>query len=241
MGRAKDHVNLGKWGREEFERMLRTASAIGRISERIRFISAAFLGVSYGKSTLIGGNDEAEAFVIDLEAMDCFTFIDYVEAGRLSDSFGDFRLHLRKVRYKHALVSYGTRRHFFTDWRYTGRVRDVTREVGGERVSSAKKTLNRKADGSPILPGIPERERRIAFVPSFRVDTGVMADLRTGDYVGIYTETEGLDVSHVGIIIRDGRRLLFRHASSVKRKVLDQDFLPYISGKPGIVVLRPEG
>jgi hypothetical protein len=120
-------------------------------------------------------------------------------------------------------------------------VRDVTREVGGERVSRAKKTLNRKADGSPILPGIPERERRIAFVPSIRIDTGVMADLRTGDYAGIYTETEGLDVSHVGIIIRDGRRLLFRHASSVKRKVLDQDFLPYISGKPGIVVLRPEG
>ena len=78
-------------------------------------------------------------------------------------------------------------------------------------------------------------------MPSGLVDRGVLGSLRTGDYVGIYTEAEGLDVSHVGIIIRDGRRLLFRHASSVKRKVLDQDFLPYINGKSGIVVLRPEG
>jgi hypothetical protein len=241
MGSVREHVNLGKWSREEIEGILQRASAMGTVSERISFISGAFLGIPYGESTLIGGKDEAEALVIDLEAMDCFTFIDYVEAGRLSGSFGDFRAHVRKVRYRHAMVSYRTRRHFFTDWRYTRRVRDVTREVGGQRASNVVKTLNRKADGSPILPGIPERERRIAFVPSIRIDTGVMADLRTGDYAGIYTETEGLDVSHVGIIIRDGRRLLFRHASSVKRKVLDQDFLPYISGKPGIVVLRPEG
>ncbi len=87
MGRAKDHVNLGRWGREEFGRMIETASAMGPISERIRFISGAFLGVPYGESTLIGGNDEAEAFVIDLKSMDCFTFIDYVEAMRLSELF----------------------------------------------------------------------------------------------------------------------------------------------------------
>ncbi|HUJ68127.1 MAG TPA: N-acetylmuramoyl-L-alanine amidase-like domain-containing protein, partial [Syntrophorhabdales bacterium] len=207
----------------------------------ISFISGVFLGIPYGESTLLGGKDVAEALVIDLESMDCFTFIDYVEAMRLSSSFGDFRGHLRKVRYRGAMVTYGTRRHFFTDWRPTRRVRDVTREVGGKKVGSAVKTLNRKADGSPVLTGIPEKERRIIFVPTSLVDRGVLGSLRTGDYVGIYTEAEGLDVSHVGIIIRDGRRLLFRHASSVKRKVLDQDFLPYINGKPGIVVLRPEG
>ena len=33
--------------------------------------------------------------MIDLEAMDCFAFIDYVRPGRLYDSFGDFRLHSR--------------------------------------------------------------------------------------------------------------------------------------------------
>jgi hypothetical protein len=54
---------------------------------------------------------------------------------------------------------------------------------------------------------------------------------------------EGLDVSHVGIIIRDRDALLLRHASSDRRfrKVVDQDFQTYISGKPGLIVLRPIG
>jgi len=241
VGRVKEWVNLGKWSREEIEGILQEASVIGRIPERISLISSAFLGTPYGESTLIGGSDEAEVLVIDLASMDCFTFIDYVEAMRLSSSFGDFRGHLTKVRYKRAVIAYGTRRHFFTDWRYTDRVKDVTREIGARKAVRVARTLNRKADGSLILPGIPERERRITFVPSTSVDASVMESLRTGDYVGIYTQAEGLDVSHVGIVIRDGGRLLFRHASSIQRKVRDQDFLPYISGKPGIVVLRPKG
>jgi hypothetical protein len=241
MGRVKERVNLGRWSREKIEGILREASAVASIPERISFISSAFLGTPYRESTLIGGKDEAEVLVIDLTSMDCFTFIDYVEAMRLSSSFVDFRGHLRKVRYKRATIAYGMRRHFFTDWRYTNRVKDVTREIGARKAVRVAKTLNRKADGSLILSGIPEKERSITFVPSILVDSRATADLRTGDYAGIYTEAEGLDVSHVGIVIRDGGRLLLRHASSIQRKVLDQDFLPYISEKPGIVVLRPEG
>jgi hypothetical protein len=63
--------------------------------------------------------------------------------------------------------------------------------------------------------------------------------LRTGDYIGIYAPADGLDVSHAGICIRRESRILLRHASSLAREVIDQDFSPYIEGKPGIVVLRP--
>jgi hypothetical protein len=46
----------------------------------------------------------------------------------------------------------------------------------------------------------------------------------------------------VGIIIRDGNKLLFRHASSQsqRRKVADEDFMKYISNKPGVIILRPK-
>ena len=63
--------------------------------------------------------------------------------------------------------------------------------------------------------------------------------LRTGDYIGIYSDLSGLDVSHVGIIVKDSLGIKFRHASSVARKVVDQDFATYISGKPGIIIIRP--
>ena len=51
----------------------------------------------------------------------------------------------------------------------------------------------------------------------------------------------GLDVSHVGIIIRDRDTFLLRHASSDRRsrKVVDQELQEYISGTPGLIILRP--
>ncbi len=238
---VKQLLNLGKWTREELGRMLRTASAMSDVSARIEFISRELLGTPYEGSTLIGSVHESEAFVVNLESMDCFTFIDYIEAMRLSDSFVDFCEHLKKVRYKHGTISFETRMHFFSDWLDTPRVRDVTPEIGGERVKGVTKTLNRKGDGSAFLPGIPEKERKIGYIPFGLVDEGVVGRLRTGDYGGVYTETEGLDVSHVGIIVMNGGRAVFRHASSIERRVLDQDFLTYMSGKPGIILLRPEG
>ena len=225
----------------ELGRMLRAASSIRSIPERIDVLSRAFLGIPYGESTLIGSPCEAETFVVNLESVDCFTFIDYVEAMRLSASFKGFCDNLKKVRYRHGIVSYETRMHFFTDWLDTPRVKDVTFEVGEEKIRGVTKTMNRKSDGSPFVPGIPEKERRFAFIPSSLFDEAAIGRLRTGDYGGIYAEAEGLDVSHVGIIIVKEGRLLFRHASSIERRVLDQDLLVYLTGKPGIVVLRPCG
>ena len=73
------------------------------------------------------------------------------------------------------------------------------------------------------------------------MDDSVCKKLLTGDYVGIYSRMPGLDVSHVGIIIKDRDSTYLRHASSEKeqRKVIDQDFKKYVSATPGILVLRP--
>jgi len=45
----------------------------------------------------------------------------------------------------------------------------------------------------------------------------------------------------VGILIKKKGTPCFRHACSLasQRKVIDQDFRPYIAGEAGIIVLRP--
>ena len=57
----------------------------------------------------------------------------------------------------------------------------------------------------------------------------------------LYSDEEGLDVSHVGIIIRTEDMIYIRHASSRSnaRKVIDEDFMGYIANKPGVIILRP--
>jgi hypothetical protein len=222
-----------------------SASTLSDPGLRIGMISKEFLGVPYEGFTLVGSREVPERLVIGLDGVDCFTFIDYVEAMRLSRSMADFRDALIRVRYREGRVAFEGRKHFFTDWVQPpdGLVRDITREIGGAACVSAVKKLNLKEDGSLFLPGIMVREREVRYIPAESVDSSLEERLKTGDYVGIYTHVPGLDVSHVGIFAREGNAAFLRHASSSEglRRVVDQEFGTYIAAKPGIVVMRPYG
>jgi len=228
-------IDLGKWTLDSLEDMLRKSSSFGSPAERIYHISKSFLGVDYKESTLIGDSQTPETFVINLRAVDCFTFIDYVEAMRLSRSLGEFEENLKLIRYRSGIVGFSSRNHFFTDWGEFNKafIEDITRSLGGQKILVESKRLS--------LPGIELRERKIAYIPSASLDGRVIGKLETGDYIGVYSTVAGLDVSHVGIFIRTGKQEYLRHASSNKaqRKVVDHAFKKYFAAKPGIIVLRP--
>jgi hypothetical protein len=239
---SDEHIELGEWAKEKLDHMLAKATSIAQIGPRIAFISSQFMGTPYKESTLIGDAETPEVFTINLGAVDCFTYLDYVEAMRLSDSFSRFKMNLKSIRYCSGSVAYVHRNHFFTDWRERNpSVTDVTGEIGRGSARVAPKRLNEKTDAAYFMAGIPITERDITYIPAEVIDHAVMDSLQTGDYVGIYAEAEGLDVSHVGIIVKSGDVACLRHASSAPshRKVIDEEFETYMSGKPGIIVLRP--
>jgi len=235
-------IILGKWTEDELDSIIRESSSIKDVSGRIDSLSKQFLSTDYEESTLIGDINTPEVFVVNLEGMDCFTYIDYVEAMRLSDSFAHFKENLKRLRYQSAKVDFLKRNHFFTDWPVFNKdhVRDVTGEVGGTKTKTVERILNKKEDGTYFLPGITVKQRKIKYIPFSAVDDDVIARLETGDYVGIYSNTQGLDVSHTGIIIKKADKTYLRHASSTEanRKVVDDDFKGYIANKPGITVFR---
>ncbi len=237
-------VKLGRWTAKDLEDSLRESRLIQDPGERTVSLSRGLLGISYEASTLIGNENSAEVLVINLEGVDCFTFLDYVETMRRSSSYLEFVDQLKKVRYKEGIVSFSNRNHFFTDWResHSASIEDVTGNVGAEKAVEARKLLNRKKDGSAFVPGVRAFERQITFVPADAIDDAVISRMKTGDYAGVFSAEQGLDVSHVGIIIKEGQTVKFRHASSApeKRKVIDEDFLEYIKDKPGIIILRPK-
>jgi hypothetical protein len=240
---GKQIIRLGKWSEESLDRLIRQTSLIPDPGPRIEMISKEFLGLPYRGFTLEGDSDTPEAFVIDLEGVDCFTFIDYVEAMRISRSYLEFKMNLARVRYRGGVVAYGERNHFFSDWieSMSPLVRDVTSEVGEPASRRAVRMLNAKGDGTFFLPGIRAKEREICYIPASLIDDSMERRLETGDYVGIYSITAGLDVSHVGIFIRKEDGSFLRHASSADetRKVVDQNFRSYVAAKPGIVIFRP--
>lgn len=236
-------MRLGKFSEEELDRLMAAASSLHDPGLRIGMISAEFLGVPYRGFTLVGNRETPERLVIDLKGVDCFTFIDYVEAMRISRSMAGFKDALVRVRYGEGKIAFNCRKHFFTDWLQSpdNPVRDITRELCKTACRSTVKRLNLKDDGSLFLPGIGIMEREVWYIPGELVDDSIEEGIKTGDYVGIYSRTGGLDVSHVGIFVRVGNVACLRHASSSeeRRRVVDQEFRAYVAARPGIIVVRP--
>lgn len=243
---GKYQTNMDSLTAEKINHIIRSVvipSSEVKHGEVISRVSSAFLGTPYQADTLFGGADTTEVLVANFNSVDCFTLADYVEALTRSHDQTSFLHNLAEVRYTQGNVDYLSRRHFFSDWFATQprNARDVTPAISPEYVV-AYKQLNRKPDGGEYIPGLGIRPRKINYIPGTAISQQVLDRLQTGDYVGVYSPLEGLDVSHVGIVIRHEEQVWFRNASSLaaNRGVVDSPFLEYMRQKPGIVVLRGE-
>ncbi|AVJ16750.1 hypothetical protein CLM71_06195 [Serratia sp. MYb239] len=241
---AETQVNIDDITSARLQRLLALRKSMPTLDDGavIERLSRQFLDVPYVADRLIGDAATPERLVIDFRGLDCFTYLDYVEALRHADDQAQFVRQLIATRYRNGEVGFLTRKHFFSDWAYQPAVRadDITTDLSPHAITLSK-VLNRNADGGQYLPGLPNATRRISYIPSEYVDARLLSRLRTGDYIGIYTNLEGLDVTHVGIYIMTPTGPVLRNASSRKenRKVVDSPFIDYISSAPGIVVLRP--
>ncbi|WP_425518554.1 N-acetylmuramoyl-L-alanine amidase-like domain-containing protein [Mycobacterium spongiae] len=210
--------------------------------ERSEMLSRQFVGVPYGAHTLIGSADEAEQLVVQLQKVDCFTYADYVEALKRANDRDEFIARLVDVRYKDGVVEFRSRKHFFTDWSAVAPpvATDITRSLGANSIQVTK-DLNQKDSGGVYLPGIPIVSRTISYIPSQQIDSSVVSELRSGDYIGAFAADGGLDVTHIGIFVDTPDGSFLRNASSlrVNNKVVDSPFFDYLNTVPGIVVLRP--
>ncbi|MBI5196067.1 MAG: DUF1460 domain-containing protein [Nitrospirae bacterium] len=236
------HITLGKWTQNKLDSLLHQSAKIKDTGARIDFLSRHFLNIDYKESTLTGSADIPEVLAVNLSGIDCFTYLDYIESMRLSGSFSEFMENLKNVRYRNGKIAFENRNHFFTDWREFNSefIDDVTAKTGGRKTKIIAKILNKKADGTFFINGIKPVRREIKYIPSGVIDDAVMDKIKTGDYAGIYSDMQGLDVSHVGIIIKNGNAVNLRHASSEKGKVVEQNFREYIRNKPGMIILRPK-
>jgi hypothetical protein len=216
------YVNLGKFD---------TESSIF-VEDDVSKLTKEFLDVEYVLGTLSNPeiDTSAEKLIIDFSSLDCFTFIDTIEALRHSIDFEEFRQKLIQTRYKDGKVTYHNRNHFFSDWVENNNIKDITCELG-----ACKKSLKTLNEDYKYLKEIPEVIREIAYIPTKEID---LSKLQDGDYIGIYTPKEDLDVTHTGIIIKKDDKVYIRHASSKYKKVMDSELFEYTKNKEGVLIYR---
>ena len=229
-------------------------------NELMEFIGRQFIDTPYKAGTL---ESQPEALTVNLEEFDCTTFIETVTALALTveehkNSWQDFIDNLETIRYRQGEVNgYSSRLHYFSDWIVSNTHRGIVREVTDRipQSDSQIKTLDYMSRNRSSYPALADdaeyeaiknmevgfRSHRFPYIKSGRIAAKpILSSLRGGDIIAFTTKKDGLDISHVGIIVmeKDGPRLL--HASSREGKVtIDKlSLAEYLKKSPAITGIR---
>ena len=226
-------------------------------------IGKTFMGTpSVAKTLEIG---ETESLVINLQGLDCTTYVENVLALALmlrkgQSDFEDFTEKLETIRYNNGkLDGYASRLHYFSEWiannEQKGLLQDITGEIGGVEIT---KPINFMSSHRELYPFLKDdvnfkkiqasenylNNKSICVLPQAAIEASEHL-IQSGDIIALATSINGLDVTHTGIAIRekDGRiHLLHASTGSMKVEVSKlplADYLKHIKKNTGIMVARP--
>ncbi|PIB28620.1 N-acetylmuramoyl-L-alanine amidase-like domain-containing protein [Maribacter sp. 4G9] len=226
-------------------------------------VGKTFLKTPYVAKTLEIG--DTETLVVNLQGLDCTTFVENVLAFSLmlkegKTSFDDFTKNLETIRYKDGnLEGYTSRLHYFSEWiannAEKGLLKDITGEIGGKEITKDINFMSEHRDLYPFLADdtnfekIKASEKYLNSQPICVLAQDQIAEnehlIQSGDIIALATSINGLDVTHTGIATReaDGRiHLLHASTGSMEVEVSEKPLAEYlikIKGNTGIMVARP--
>jgi len=231
-------------------------------AELVVLIGKYFLETPYVAHTL---EMEPEQLVVNLRELDCTTFVENclaisrtIKSGELS--FEKFCAELQNIRYHNGRIdNYTSRIHYFSDWIYENDKRNIVKDVSQEIANSPyplhvnfmsthPESYAQLKDAS-LIPVIAKQEKEISSRSMFYIPEEKLAevekDLIDGDIAGITTTIQGMDISHVVILIKKEGRVHLLHASSAAMKVMIsentlEDYLKSSKSATGIMVARPK-
>jgi len=197
-----------------------------------------------------------EVLRIDLTSFDCFLFVEQLLALVNSRNVSDYVKTVRDLRYDNAQVNYCSRYHYFTNWAENaikmGLVLDLSRSLPHavnrsllldymSSHASSYEPMRQKKNRDCIAQRETSLIANQSFVPIGSV-SAVEDRLQSGDIFALVTGVQGLDVTHVGFVIRDSNGLSAIHAAPGPGVMISSNFAKYASSVPdviGIAIYRP--
>lgn len=231
-------------------------------AELVELVGKSFLETPYVANTL---EKMPEHLVINLRELDCTTFGENclaiartIKSG--DTSFKNYTKELQTLRYRNGKIDgYPSRIHYFSDWIFEndqrGFVKRVSEQISHVPYPMKTNFMSTHPDSYPQLKDneefvrlLKEQESEISQRKMFYLPKEKLSEyeeqLKDGDIVGLTTSVDGLDITHVGIIVHIGNRVHLMHASSKEMKVIvsDQPLEDYLNGRnsvTGIMLARP--
>jgi hypothetical protein len=226
-------------------------------------IGLDFLNTPYVGKTLDKTKDEK--LVINLHQLDCTTFAENCLAlARTvkSDKPGiqSFCAELESIRYRGGKMDgYASRLHYFSEWimdnearhhvesmavRMGGKVLPVNLYIMSKNPQEYHQLINNQ-DITALIKAIEEQvsSQKFYYIPTEQFES-IERLVKDGDIATLTTNIPGIDVSHVGILIKKDGRVYLLHASSSAQKVVvsSEPFAQYLTKSKkttGVMIARP--
>lgn len=223
------------------------------------FYAKQLIGTPYVAHTLEG---DSEQLTINIHQLDCTTFVETLYAltrATLSRqlSWRDYAHYLENVRYRHGTMGdYATRLHYMSEWLIDnvarGNIVELTPEFSGTKYKV--KTIDFMSTHRDSYPSLASdsiydkiksvemgfRNHRFPYLPKGQLASkAVRAELRDGDMVGLVTNIDGLDISHLGIISKDDEGNIYLLDASMRGKQVQLEAKPlhqYLSGSKSTTI-----
>lgn len=232
------------------------------ISELIVEIGLSFLETPYVVASLENGLEEK--MVINLRELDCTTFAENCLALARTVKLGktDFETYvseLERIRYRDGKRNqYPSRLHYFSEWIHNNHLKGFISETVNQNGVNSDKTINCMSthpsdypvlkDHPELIPTIAEQEKELTtigfmYFPKSDIPN-LYKHLQHGDIIALTSSIDGVDVNHVGIIIKKENEFYLLHAPLSGKKVLVSDgpitdFIKPNSKNNGIMIARP--
>ena len=183
----------------------------------------------------------------DFDRVDCVTITEQSLSLAISSDHNEFLFLLDQIRYRGGNVSFFNRNHFFVpDWipANSWLIEDVTTNIGGNLVEKLVRTIGREKFLALKNISIPQIKDDVNYETFYIPKQHVAKLLDRIDQpmiVSFIGNEDWLFSLHVGMVYRDGDRLMVRHASMSAKKVIEEPFLPYLLRMKrfiGIKILR---
>jgi hypothetical protein len=226
-------------------------------------IGLDFLNTPYLAKTL--DKTKEEKLVINLHQLDCTTFAENCLAlARTVKSehpdVNQFCSEIEKIRYRGGkLDGYASRLHYFSEWIMDNEARhnvsSIAAQTGGKAITFNLNYMSNHPNDYPQLindPAITAQIKTIEekvsahqfyFIPTDKFES-IEGSVKDGDIVTLTTSIPGIDVSHVGILLKKEGRIHLLHASSsiMKVTVSNEPFAQYLTKSKkttGVMIARP--
>lgn len=224
------------------------------------------IGLSFLETPYIVGsleNGPEEKMVINLRGLDCTTFVENclaltktVKNG--NPDFESFVAELEKIRYRDGIRNkYPSRLHYFSEWVHNNHKKRLVDESVNTNGIKSQKIINYMSTHPaqyPVLKDHPQMIEQIAlqekeitshgfwYFPQNDL-TNLYRHLQHGDIIALTSSIEGIDINHVGIILKKNEEFYLLHAPLSGKKVLVSegpisDFIKPGSKNNGIMIAR---